>query len=81
MTENDKIELLNTLNKASEALQHVETEEISDNYDVIEYFKLKSALHEIIQLSVKRAEYNDCKVIWEGYKAVKIVEKEGKEWN
>lgn len=73
MTENDKVELLKWLNKASEAMQHVYS------HDVIRYFKLKQGWKEIIQELTKIAESRGYKVIWEGKKAVKIVEKGDKE--
>lgn len=85
MTEHDKLALLNMINKASEALQHViaaeEDDDENDLLPTIDYFKIKSCWHEIIHALIKEAESNECKVIWEGYKAVKIVEKEDKEWN
>jgi hypothetical protein len=73
MTENDKIALLNTLNDASKILQHV-----IEVDDLNKYFKLKSGLHEIIHKLIEDAESEGYKVIWEGKKAVKIVEKEDK---
>lgn len=79
MTEHDKLALLNMINKASEALQHViAVEEDDDELPTIDYFKIKSFWHEIIHELIKIAESNECKVLWEGYKAVKIVEKEKK---
>lgn len=80
MTENDKIALLNMINTTSDALQNViaaETEIINANG--VKYFKIVSDLHGIIHELIKTAEYNNCKVIWEDYKAVKIVEKGDKE--
>jgi hypothetical protein len=74
MTENDKIALLETLNDASKILQHV-----IEVDDLNKYFKLKSGLHGIIHELIKDAESRGYKVIWEGKKAVKIVEKEDKE--
>jgi hypothetical protein len=74
MTENDKVALLNTLNDASKILQHV-----IEVDDLNKYFKLKSGLHEIIHELIKDADSEGYKVIWEGKKAVKIVEKEDKE--
>lgn len=82
MTEHDKLALLNMINKASEALQHVIAAEEDDENDLlptIDYFKIKSCWHEIIHALINEAEAKGCKVIWEDYKAVKIVEKEGKE--
>lgn len=83
MTEHDKLALLNMINKASEALQHVIAAEADDDENdllpTIDYFKIKSCLHGIIHELIKTAESKGCKVIWEGYKAVRIVEKEGKE--
>lgn len=83
MTEHDKLALLNMINKASEALQHViAAEEDDDENDLlltIDYFKIKSCWHSIIHALINAAEAKGCKVIWEGYKAVDIVEKEGKE--
>lgn len=83
MTEHDKLALLNMINKASEALQHViAAEEDDDENDLlltIDYFKIKSCWHSIIHALINAAEAKGCKVIWEGYKAVKIVEKEDKE--
>lgn len=80
MTEHDKLALLNMINTASDALQNViaAEKEIINAKDV-KYFKIVSDLHGIIHELIKTAEYNNCKVIWEDYKAVKIVEKEGKE--
>jgi hypothetical protein len=74
MTENDKAELLKWLNKAVENYQRVIITE-----DVNEYFKLKSGWQEIVYKLIKIAESNECKIIWEGYKAVKIVENGDKE--
>jgi hypothetical protein len=74
MTENDKIALLETLNDASKILQHV-----IEVDDLNKYFKLKSGLHGIIHELIKDAESRGYKVIWEGKKAVKIVENEDKE--
>lgn len=74
MTENDKVELLKWLNKAVENYQSVI---ITD--DVNKYFKLKSGWQEIVYKLIKIAESEGYKVIWEGYKAVKIVEKGDKE--
>ena len=74
MTENDKVALLETLNDASKILQHV-----IEVDDLNKYFKLKSGLHGIIHELIKDAESEGYKVIWEGKKAVKIVEKEDKE--
>lgn len=85
MKEHDKLALLNMINKASEALQHViaaEAEEDDDENDLlptIDYFKIKSCWHGIIHALINEAEANGCKVIWEGYKAIKIVEKEDEE--
>lgn len=83
MTEHDKLALLNMINKASEALQHViAAEEDDDENDLlltIDYFKIKSCWHSIIHALINAAEAKGCKVIWEGCKAVDIVEKEGKE--
>lgn len=70
MTENDKVELLKWLNKAVENYQHVIITE-----DVNKYFKLKLGWNEIVYELIKIAESEGYKVIWEGYKAVKIVEK------
>ena len=69
MTENDKAELLKWLNKAVENYQ-------SDNLN--KYFTLKSGWQKIVYELIKMAESEGYKVIWEGYKAVKIVEKEDK---
>jgi hypothetical protein len=74
MTENDKAELLKWLNKAVENYQRVIITE-----DINEYFKLKSGWQEIVYQLIKIAESNECKIIWEGYKAVKIVENGDKE--
>jgi hypothetical protein len=79
MTEHDKLALLNMINKASEALQHViAAEEDDDENDLlsnIDYFKIKSCWHGIIHALINEAEAKGCKVIWEDYKAVKIEEK------
>jgi anaerobic ribonucleoside-triphosphate reductase len=74
MTENDKAELLKWLNKAVENYQRVIITE-----DLNKYFEIKSGWQEIVYKLIKMAESEGYKVIWEGYKAVKIVEKEGKE--
>jgi hypothetical protein len=74
MTEDDKAELLKWLNKAVENYQRVIITE-----DVNKYFKLKSGWQEIVYKLIKIAESNECKIIWEGYKAVKIVENGDKE--
>lgn len=74
MTENDKAALLETLNDASKILQRVKEVD-----DLNKYFTLKSGLHGIIHELIKDAEARGYKVIWEGKKAVKIVEKEDKE--
>lgn len=83
MTEHDKLALLNMINKASEALQHViaaeEDDDENDLLPTIDYFKIKSCWHGIIHALINEAESKGYKVIWEDYKAVKIVEKEGKE--
>jgi hypothetical protein len=80
MTEHDKVALLNMINTASDALQHViAAEKEIINANGTKYFKIVSDLHGIIHELIKTAELNECKVIWEDYKAVKIVEKEGKE--
>lgn len=83
MTEHDKLALLNMINKASEALQHVIAAEADDDENdllpTIDYFKIKSCWHEIIHALIKETESKGCKVIWEGYKAIKIVENEEKE--
>lgn len=80
MTEHAKLALLSMLNKASEALQHViaaeEDDDENDLLPTIDYFKIKSCWQEIIHALIKEAESKGCKVIWEDYKAVKIVEKE-----
>lgn len=74
MTEHDKLALLNMINSVSEALQYiVAAEKYDDNF--IDYSKLKSCYREIIHDSIKEAESKGCEVIWEGRKAVKIVEK------
>lgn len=82
MTEHDKVALLNMINKASEALQHViaaeEDDDENDLLPTIDYFKIKSCWHGIIHALINEAEAKGCKVIWEGYKAIKIVEKEDK---
>lgn len=79
MTEHDKLALLSMLNTASDALQNViaAEKEIINAKDV-KYFKIVSDLHGIIHELIKIAEAKGCKVIWEDYKAVKIVEKEDK---
>lgn len=74
MTENDKAELLKWLNKAVENYQSVI---ITDNLN--KYFTLKSGWQKIVYELIKIAESRGYKVIWEGCKAVDIVEKEGKE--
>jgi anaerobic ribonucleoside-triphosphate reductase len=74
MTEDDKAELLKWLNKAVENYQRVIITE-----DLNKYFEIKSGWQEIVYKLIKMAESRGYKVIWEGYKAVKIVEKEGKE--
>lgn len=83
MTEHDKLALLNMINKASEALQHViaaeEDDDENDLLPTIDYFKIKSGWQKIVYELIKIAESRGYKVIWEGYKAVDIVEKEGKE--
>lgn len=81
MTEHDKLEILYTINKASESLQYAiaAENEISDLNDVIEYHKIKSDLHVTIYSLINEVELRGCKVIWEGKKAVKIVEKGDKE--
>jgi anaerobic ribonucleoside-triphosphate reductase len=71
MTENDKAELLKWLNKAVENYQRVIITE-----DLNKYFEIKSGWQEIVYKLIKMAESEGYKVIWEGYKAVKIVEKE-----
>lgn len=53
--------------------------EISDFNDVIEYHKIKLDLHVTIHELIKDAESRGYKVIWEGKKAVKIVENGDKE--
>lgn len=80
MTEHDKLALLNMINTASDALQNVIAAEEDENdlLPTIDYFKIKSCWHGIIHALINEAEANGCKVIWEGYKAVDIVEKEGK---
>lgn len=80
MTENDKLALLNMINKASEALQNViAAEKEIINANGIKYFKIVSDLHGIIHGLIKTVESKGCKVIWEDYKAIKIVEKEDEE--
>lgn len=80
MTEHDKLALLNMINTAADALQNViAAEKEIINANGVKYFKIVSDLHGIIHEVIKIAEANECKVIWEGYKAVKIEEKEGKE--
>lgn len=74
MTEDDKTELLKWLNKAVENYQRVIITE-----DLNKYFEIKSGWQEIVYKLIKMAESEGYKVIWEGYKAVKIVEKEDKE--
>lgn len=74
MTEDDKAELLKWLNKSVENYQRVIITE-----DLNKYFEIKSGWQEIVYKLIKMAESEGYKVIWEGYKAVKIVEKEGKE--
>lgn len=74
MTENDKAALLETLNYASKIFQSV-----IEVDDLNKYFTLKADLHEIIHELIKDAESRGYKVIWEGKKAVKIVENGDKE--
>lgn len=73
MTENDKAELLEMLNKAAENYKN----EISA--------EAESRWRNLIDKLINIAETRGYKIIWEGYKAVKIVEKEDKEddkrWN
>lgn len=79
MTEHDKVALLNMINKTSELMQElIKSQEKIINSNGVKYFKIKivSDLHGIINELIKTAEYNSCKVIWEGNKAVKIVENE-----
>jgi hypothetical protein len=79
MTEHDKLALLNMINKTSELmLEVIKSQEEIINANGIKYFKIVSDLHGIIHELIKTAEYNNCKVIWKDYKAVKIVEKEDK---
>lgn len=79
MTEHDKLALLNMINTASDALQNViAAEKEIINANGTKYFKIVSDLHGIIHELIKIAEAKGCKVIWEDYKAVKIVEKEDK---
>lgn len=67
MTENDKAELLEMLNKAAENYKN----EISA--------EAESRWRNLIDKLINIAETRGYKIIWEGYKAVKIVEKEDKE--
>ena len=80
MTEHEKLALLYIINKTQDTLQYAIAEEdkISDN-DAIAYFKIKSCLQGLIQEYIKEVESKGCEVIWEGCKAVKIVEKGEKE--
>lgn len=76
MTDHDKLALLSMLNTASDALQNViAAEKEIINSSGVKYFKIVSDLHGIIHELIKIAEYNNCKVIWKDYKAVKIEEK------
>ena len=64
MTENDKAGLLEMLNKAAEAYRN----EIGAEAEA----RWRNLIDKLINI----AESRGYKVIWEGYKAVKIVEKE-----
>lgn len=76
MTEHDKLALLNMINKTSELMQDIiKAQEEIINANGTKYFKIVSDLHGIIHELIKTAEYNNCKVIWKDYKAVKIEEK------
>ena len=80
MTEHDKVALLNMINTASDALQNViVAEKEIINANGTKYFKIVSDLHGIIHELIKTAESKGCKIIWEDYKAVKIVGKGDKE--
>jgi hypothetical protein len=82
MSEHDKLALLSMLNTAADALQNViAAEKEIINANGTKYFKIVTDLHGIIHELIKTAEYNNCKVIWKDYKAVKIVENGDKEWN
>ena len=59
--------------------RRLENEEEIINAKDVKYFKIVSGLHGIIHELIKTAESKGCKVIWEDYKAVKIVEKEEEE--
>ena len=82
MTEHDKLALLNMINKTSELMQKIiKSQEEIINANGIKYFKIISDLLGIIHELIKTAESKGCKVIWEDYKAVKIVEKEDEKKN
>lgn len=95
MTENDKIALLNDINSTTknldyfikkrkethEKLLQLENGEKIDNIIELELhiFAVINTLHDLIHAYIKEATSEGYEVIWEGKKAVKIVEKEEKE--
>ena len=79
MAEHDKLALLKMINETSELIQLIiKSHEEITKANGSKYFRIVSDLIKIIHELIKTAEYNNCEVIFEGYKAVKIVEIEGK---
>lgn len=95
MTENDKVALLNSINSTAKILDYykkarqeiheklltLENGEKIDNTIELELqiFAVINNLHDLIHAYINEAAAEGYEVIWEGKKAVKIVEKEDKE--
>ena len=87
MTEHDKLAILNTINKSTTEIKKLIKAEnaAADINTAIMINDIKNGVYGILKAVIKSCiEENNCKIIWEGLKAIKIIEKEDKEdekWN
>lgn len=95
MTEDNKSELLNHINSTAKILDSFKkelkelhekfilienTEEIKNSIDSqLKLINIINSLHKIIHIYIDVADQEGYEFIWEGLKAIKIVEKEDKE--
>ena len=78
MTEHNKLVILNTINKSTTEIKKLikAENEASDIDTAMIINNVKNGIYSILKLIIKSdVEEKNCIIIWEGLKAVKIVEK------
>ena len=82
MTEHDKLKILNIINNSTAEIKKLikEENEAADINTAMTINNIKNGVYSILMLIIKSdVEEKNCTIIWEGLKAVKIIEKEDTE--